>query len=151
MKSSHILLGLAAASIMTLSSCGVQTKYPGLATERSPEVTKSGLRYIDLVVGTGASAQQGSMVTVHYTGFLMDSTKFDSSIDSGDPLTIPLGVGRVIAGWDEGIMDMKVGGKRKLIIPSHLAYGNNGLSGVIPPGADLVFDVELLAVQSPSQ
>jgi peptidylprolyl isomerase len=151
MKSFYILLGLVATSVMTLSSCEERTKYPGVPTENSPEVTRSGLRYTDLVVGTGASPEHGSMVTVHYTGFLMDSTKFDSSVDSGDPLTIPIGVGRVIAGWDEGIMEMKVGGMRKLIIPSHLAYGTNGLSGVIPPGADLVFDVELLAVRSSSQ
>jgi peptidylprolyl isomerase len=86
-------------------------------------------------------------VTVHYTGFLMDSTKFDSSLDRDEPLVFRLGVGQVIDGWDEGLMSMRTGGKRKLIIPYHLAYGEDGMPGLIPPEADLVFDVELLDVR----
>src|SRR5262249_59690092 len=109
--------------------------------------TESGLRYEDIVVGTGPSPQPGQDVTVHYTGTLEDGTKFDSSQDHGGPLTIKIGVGRVIKGWDEGIMTMKVGGKRKLVIPPQLGYGARGAGGVIPPNATLVFEVELLSVQ----
>ena len=109
--------------------------------------TNSGLRYIDIINGTGQPAEIGDRVTVHYTGFLMDSTKFDSSVDRGEPLTFVLGYGQVIKGWDEGVSTMMIGGTRKLIIPSHLAYGDRGIGGVIPPNADLVFDVQLLRVE----
>jgi len=109
--------------------------------------TESGLRYEDIVVGTGPSPQQGQDVTVHYTGTLEDGTKFDSSLDHGGPFTFKIGVGRVIKGWDEGVMTMKVGGKRKLVIPPQLGYGARGAGGVIPPNATLVFDVELISVQ----
>ena len=105
--------------------------------------TESGLRYEDIVVGTGASPQPGHQVTVHYTGTLEDGTKFDSSVDRG-PFTFQIGAGRVIKGWDEGVMTMKVGGKRKLDIPPQLGYGARGAGGVIPPNATLVFEVELL-------
>lgn len=108
--------------------------------------TQSGLRYEDLVVGTGASPQPGQEVTVHYTGVLEDGTKFDSSLDRGEPFKFTIGVGRVIKGWDEGVMTMKVGGKRKLVIPPQLGYGARGAGGVIPPNATLVFEVELLSV-----
>ena len=104
----------------------------------------SGLRYVDLVEGTGTSPATGDTVTVHYTGWLENGTKFDSSVDRGQPFEFPLGRGRVITGWDEGVATMKVGGKRKLIIPAHLGYGDRGAGQVIPPGATLIFEVELL-------
>jgi len=109
--------------------------------------TPSGLKYIDEVIGKGASPTKGKMVTVHYTGTLTDGKKFDSSVDRGQPFKFAIGVGQVIPGWDEGVMTMKVGGKRKLMIPSKLAYGPRGAGGVIPPNADLNFDVELLGVE----
>lgn len=109
--------------------------------------TASGLQYEDIVEGTGATPTPGSQVTVHYTGTLTDGTKFDSSRDRGQPFVFPIGVGRVIKGWDEGVMTMKVGGRRTLTIPANLAYGSRGAGGVIPPNATLVFDVELLGVQ----
>ena len=109
--------------------------------------TASGLQYQDLTVGTGASPQAGQSVTVHYTGWLMDGTKFDSSRDSGQPFSFPLGVGMVIPGWEEGVATMKVGGKRLLIIPPDLAYGPEGQPPTIPPNATLKFEVELLGVQ----
>lgn len=106
------------------------------------------LKTEDLVVGTGAEAQKGSVVTVHYTGVLLDGTKFDSSLDRGTPFSFGLGDGMVIAGWDEGVVGMKVGGKRRLNIPSNMAYGQRGVPPVIPPNAPLVFEVELLDVQA---
>ena len=109
--------------------------------------TASGLRYLDEVVGTGAAAQRGQNAGVHYTGWLTTGQKFDSSRDRGQPFTFPVGQGRVIAGWDEGVAGMKVGGKRRLIIPAALGYGERGVAGVIPPNATLIFDVELLAAQ----
>lgn len=106
--------------------------------------TPSGLQYVELVVGSGATAQAGQTVLVHYTGWLENGKKFDSSVDRGQPFSFPLGVGRVIKGWDEGVQGMKVGGKRKLIIPSNLGYGARGAGGIIPPHATLIFEVELL-------
>ncbi len=145
MKSFHVVLVL--ASIVFLSSCaGDDRVFPGEQTSVRPTRSGSGLAYIDMVVGTGASPQAGKPVTVHYSGYLMDSTKFDSSVDRSEPFVFVIGAGQVIKGWDEGVMSMKVGGKRKLIIPPHLGYGENGIPGTIPPAAELVFDVELLAV-----
>ncbi len=100
----------------------------------------------DLVDGTGKEAVKGCEITVHYAGFLEDGTKFDSSLDRKQPLSITLGVGMVIKGWDEGFAGMKEGGKRKLTIPPHLGYGANGIGNVIPPNATLIFEVELLKV-----
>ena len=109
--------------------------------------TPSGLQYKDLTVGDGAAASQGDTAVVHYTGWLLDGTKFDSSVDRGTPFEFPLGAGRVIRGWDEGVGSMNVGGKRELIIPSDLAYGDRGAGGVIPGGATLKFEVELLGLK----
>jgi FKBP-type peptidyl-prolyl cis-trans isomerase len=120
----------------------------GSMAENIQEVTTpSGLRYVDQVVGTGEVAVAGKTVSVHYTGWLENGKKFDSSVDRGQPFSFPLGGGRVIKGWDEGVQGMKMGGKRKLTIPSNLGYGPQGAGGVIPPNAILIFDVELLGVR----
>lgn len=108
--------------------------------------TPSGLVYDDISEGAGEAAQAGQRVSVHYTGWLTDGTKFDSSKDRNDPFDFPLGAGHVIRGWDEGVQGMKVGGVRKLTIPSELGYGARGAGGVIPPNATLVFEVELLKI-----
>lgn len=114
------------------------------------EKTPSGLQYEDTVVGTGAQPATGQTCRMHYTGWLWvngaKGDKFDSSLDRGQPFTFPLGMGRVIKGWDEGVATMKVGGKRTLLIPAALGYGDRGAGGVIPGGATLLFEVELLGV-----
>ena len=121
------------------------------ADAAEPVTTPSGLRYTDQVVGTGPSPQAGQTVSVHYTGWLDEAgkqgKKFDSSRDRGQPFSFPLGQGRVIAGWDEGVASMKVGGRRTLVIPASLGYGARGAGGVIPPNATLIFDVELLGAR----
>ncbi|MDE1973384.1 MAG: FKBP-type peptidyl-prolyl cis-trans isomerase [Hyphomicrobiales bacterium] len=113
--------------------------------------TPSGLQIIDTVVGTGASPKTGQICVMHYTGWLYENgakgAKFDSSVDRGKPFEFPIGMHRVIAGWDEGVATMKVGGKRTLIIPPDLGYGARGAGGVIPPNATLIFDVELLEIK----
>ena len=112
------------------------------------EVTNpSGLKYTDLQQGDGREAKSGDTVDVHYTGWLENGTKFDSSRDRGKPFSFHLGAGQVIRGWDEGVAGMKIGGKRKLIIPADLGYGARGAGGVIPPNATLIFEVELLGVR----
>ena len=109
-------------------------------------MTDSGLKYDDTVIGDGATALKGQTVSVHYTGWLTDGEKFDSSKDRSDPFQFALGAGRVIRGWDEGVQGMKVGGTRRLTIPPQLGYGAQGAGGVIPPNATLVFEVDLLAI-----
>ena len=108
--------------------------------------TASGLGYVDLVAGTGPQPKTGDSVRVHYTGWLENGKKFDSSHDRREPLVFAVGRGQVIKGWDEGVGSMKVGGKRKLVIPAGLGYGSQGAGGVIPPNATLIFEVELLGI-----
>ncbi len=121
------------------------------SNEPTPVTTASGLKYVDTRLGTGVSPQPGQRCVVHYTGWLSNrgkkGKKFDSSLDRGEPLVFPVGVGRVIKGWDEGLMTMKVGGKRTLYIPAALGYGARGAGTDIPPHSDLIFEVELLGVQ----
>lgn len=112
----------------------------------SEKITDSGLKYEDLTLGEGDTAEAGHMVTVHYTGWLTDGNKFDSSKDRNDPFRFKLGASQVIRGWDEGVAGMKIGGTRKLTIPPQLGYGAQGAGGVIPPNATLVFEVELLGI-----
>jgi FKBP-type peptidyl-prolyl cis-trans isomerase len=110
-------------------------------------MTASGLKYVDQVIGTGEAAVAGKTATVHYTGWLTNGQQFDSSVDRGQPFSFPLGAGRVIKGWDEGVQGMKIGGKRTLTVPAELGYGARGAGGVIPPHATLIFDVELLGLR----
>jgi len=121
------------------------------ANAQQPVTTPSGLKYIDTQAGTGPSPKTGQTCVMHYTGWLYDNgkkgAKFDSSVDRGQPFEFPIGTGRVIKGWDEGVATMKVGGKRTLIIPPELGYGARGAGGAIPPNATLIFDVELLSVK----
>ncbi len=112
-------------------------------------ITESGLQIKDLVVGTGEQARVGATVVVHYTGWLLDGTKFDSSVDKDQPFPFTLGQGQVIKGWDEGVATMRVGGKRELTIPPELAYGDRAVGAVIKAGSTLVFEVELLEVRDP--
>ena len=136
--------------IFEVELISIQTGAPDAPTtvkEADYVTTESGLKYNDFVVGEGASPETGQTVTVHYTGWLEDGTKFDSSLDRGQPFTFTIGMRQVIAGWDEGVATMKVGGKRQLVIPSELGYGEQGAGAVIPPNATLIFEVELLDVQ----
>jgi peptidylprolyl isomerase len=120
---------------------------PQAVAEADFVTTASGLKYYDFVVGEGATPQAGQLVVVHYTGWLTDGTKFDSSLDRGEPLQFIIGIGQVIPGWEEGLATMKVGGKRQLVIPPELGYGPAGAGNVIPPDATLIFEVELLEVK----
>jgi FKBP-type peptidyl-prolyl cis-trans isomerase len=133
-----------------VAACGFRPAATPTATVANPNATEvtmpDGLQYSDDVVGTGAEATAGKTVVVHYTGWLMDGTKFDSSIDRDQPFSFPLGAGQVIKGWDEGVAGMKVGGQRTLIIPPALGYGARGAGNVIPPNATLKFQVQLLDV-----
>lgn len=132
------------ASIAPTLMSDASTPTPKKPGDKALVTTPSGLKYVDLVEGTGASPQPGQNVVVHYTGTLEDGTKFDSSRDRKQPFQFKIGVGQVIKGWDEGVGTMKVGGRRQLTIPSELGYGARGAGGVIPPNATLLFDVELL-------
>ncbi len=130
------------------ASTPVSTPAPKKAKAAHKMVTTpSGLKYEILKEGKGKTAKAGEQVSVHYTGWLTDGTKFDSSVDRKQPFEFTLGAGNVIKGWDEGVAGMKIGEKRKLTIPPDLGYGERGAGGVIPPGATLIFDVELLGVQ----
>jgi peptidylprolyl isomerase len=134
--------------VLALAVAAVTYLIANRSGSNSAEVkTASGLRYTDEVVGTGATPQKGQTVTVHYTGTLLNGKKFDSSVDRGVPANFRIGVGEVIKGWDEGLMTMKVGGKRHFIIPANLAYGVVGRPPDIPGNSPLVFDVELLGVK----
>lgn len=116
----------------------------GTPTDNPVVTTQSGLQHIDVKEGEGASAKAGQTAVVHYTGWLVDGTKFDSSLDKPQPFEFPLGAGRVIKGWDEGVAGMKPGGVRKLIVPPELGYGSRGAGNMIPPDATLIFEVQLL-------
>jgi len=118
----------------------------GVAAPSKQVSLPDGLRYTDTVVGRGPVAKAGETVRVHYVGTLTNGTKFDSSRDRNEPFSFPLGAGRVIKGWDEGVAGMRVGGRRRLVIPPQLGYGASGAGGVIPPNATLIFDVELLGI-----
>ncbi len=150
-KLSILFVALAFAAL--LAACGDNTAtipaatVAGAAPQGQTITTASGLKYVDTVVGSGAQPQKGQTVTVHYSGYLVDGKKFDSSLDAGQPFSFVLGASRVIKGWDEGLATMKVGGKRRLTIPPELGYGPSGSPPVIPPNAVLVFDVELLSVK----
>jgi len=140
----------ALAAVIALAGAAA-TVAPTTAAAQAAVTTPSGLKIIDTQVGTGATPKQGQTCVMHYTGWLYENgtkgKKFDSSVDRGQPFEFPLGMRRVIAGWDEGVATMKVGGKRTLIIPPELGYGARGAGGVIPPNATLIFDVELLGVK----
>jgi FKBP-type peptidyl-prolyl cis-trans isomerase FkpA len=143
-------VALAAVFAVAMPAVGIDFLSPAHAQQGKRMTTASGLQYTDTVVGTGASPA-GKTAVVHYTGWLYENgakgKKFDSSVDRNEPFEFPVGRGRVIKGWDEGVATMKVGGKRTLIIPPALGYGASGAGGVIPPNATLMFDVELLAVK----
>ena len=147
------LFGGVLAVVLGAAAVPNQVAGGAFAAEPAPSTTK-GLTMIDNKLGTGAEATGGTTVTVHYTGWLLDpgapdqkGRKFDSSRDRNEPFSFPLGAGRVIKGWDQGVAGMKVGGQRTLVIPPELGYGARGAGGVIPPNATLIFDVELLGVK----
>jgi FKBP-type peptidyl-prolyl cis-trans isomerase len=141
-----LIFPLVLASSMACSQAAAPTTQ-GLSAKTTEVTMPDGLKFTDDQVGTGTEAQTGKTVSVHYTGWLADGTKFDSSRDRNTPFSFPLGQGQVIKGWDEGVAGMKVGGKRTLTIPADLGYGARGAGGVIPPNATLKFEVELLDVK----
>jgi peptidylprolyl isomerase len=137
-KSVYVGIAVFLSMILLLGACG---------SDEQVLTTDSGLQYIEIEAGTGPAPEEGDLVSVHYVGTLEDGTEFDNSYTKGEPFVFPLGRGRVIRGWDEGIALMKQGGKAQLIIPPDLAYGERGAGGVIPPNATLLFEVELIDVQ----
>lgn len=130
-------------TVLMLSSCTKCTK----SADTTSSSSSSDLKVEELKTGEGTVAEPGKTVSVHYTGTLTNGTKFDSSLDRGQPFSFVLGAGNVIKGWDQGVANMKVGGKRKLTIPPQLAYGDQGAGDIIPPGSTLIFEVELLDVR----
>jgi peptidylprolyl isomerase len=148
----HVPWGIASAVVLALFAIGLAAAalvfhFTEEDAAGEPTVTSSGLQYIDITVGTGASPEAGQTLVVHYTGWLTDGTKVHSSIDQGEPLSFTLGADELIDGFEEGVATMKVGGKRRLIIPPELAYGESGVSPDIPPNAVLIYDVELIEIQ----
>ncbi|MBM4174592.1 MAG: FKBP-type peptidyl-prolyl cis-trans isomerase [Ignavibacteria bacterium] len=145
MKNIHTTLAVSA--ILLFIGCGKNVNdFPGYSTTNTITELPSGLKYIDTEVGTGSTAAKGHKLSVHYTGYLISGKKFDSSLDRNEAFEFQLGMGQVIKGWEEGLSDMKVGGKRKLIIPSNLAYGSRSIGDIIPANSTLVFDVELIKI-----
>lgn len=140
-----IVIVIANLAIQMFGAAGAAV-YPNVDPDAEILTTATGLQYQEISVGTGAEAVAGQSVSVHYTGWVTDGTQFDSSVDRGIPFDFPLGEGRVIKGWDEGVAGMKVGGTRILIIPPDLGYGDVGAGADIPPGATLIFRVDLLSV-----
>ena len=145
------LTAILAALVLTAMVSMVSDNSASAQSAAKPVTTSSGLQIIDTKVGTGASPRPNQTAVVHYTGWLYTNgakgQKFDSSVDRGEPFEFPVGQGRVIKGWDEGVATMKIGGKRTLIVPPGLGYGARGAGGAIPPNATLMFDVELLGVK----
>lgn len=139
-----MLVGVALGLVVVALLAAACSQPPASGGSSQEATTPSGLKYTDLVVGSGAEPRPGQTAVVHYTGWLVDGKKFDSSKDRGQPFSFPLGQGRVIRGWDEGVATMRVGGTRRLTIPPELGYGARGAGGVIPPNATLTFEVELL-------
>jgi FKBP-type peptidyl-prolyl cis-trans isomerase len=144
---SLLLLGALLLAQLSCARPSLTAEPQPTATQSRVVATASGLQSEDLVVGAGPIAKVGDMLSVHYTGWLTDGTKFDSSYDRDEPFEFTLGAGVVIPGWDEGLVGMRVGSKRRLTIPSDLAYGASGAGGVIPPNATLIFEVELLSIK----
>jgi FKBP-type peptidyl-prolyl cis-trans isomerase FkpA len=142
-----LLLVAAAFGVTVLAAVETQAQEKDKKEIKEKKVGDAVLKYEELKEGNGAEAKKDDQVEVHYTGWLTDGTKFDSSVDRKMPFSFKLGAGKVIKGWDEGVVGMKVGGKRKLTIPPELAYGKRGFPGAIPPDATLVFEVELLKIK----
>jgi peptidylprolyl isomerase len=157
MKKMSLLLAAALTAVLAAAPASADEKKsvtpsePEKKSESKMIKTPSGLQYEDVKVGTGATPQKGQTCVMHYTGWLYENgakgKKFDSSVDRGTPFSFPLGQGRVIKGWDEGVATMQVGGKRILVIPPDLGYGSRGAGGAIPPNATLIFEVELLEIK----